>query len=366
MRIRGHEVDAVGQVLPGTRHTRHLRLAAELAFGAHLPRHAGDFGGKRVELIDHRVDGVLQLEDFAAHVDGDFAGKIAAGDRGGDLRDVAHLRGEVAAHRIDRVGEVLPGPGDARHDRLTAELTVGAHLARHARDFRSKRAQLVHHGVDGFLELQNLAAHVDGDLFREVTVGDRDGDLGDVAHLRGEVRGHRVDVLGEVLPHTGHFAHLRLTAKLAFGAHLTRNARHFRGEHAQLLDHRVDDVGGTQELAFERPAVDIEPHGLQKVALRHCRNRARDFRRRPQEIVNQRVNRGLHLAPGAARQGELHALAGFAVATHHLAHAVELLRHALVRSDDLVEGIGDFAEQTNLAARHTDGEIAHPHGLQRT
>ena len=59
VRLRGHRVDVVGEVFPGAGHARHLRLAAELAFGAHLAGHAGDFRGEGVELVDHRVDGVL-------------------------------------------------------------------------------------------------------------------------------------------------------------------------------------------------------------------------------------------------------------------------------------------------------------------
>ena len=43
----------------------HLGLAAELAFGADLARDARHLGGERVQLIDHRVDGVLELEDLA-------------------------------------------------------------------------------------------------------------------------------------------------------------------------------------------------------------------------------------------------------------------------------------------------------------
>ena len=35
-----HDVYRVGEVLPGTRNAWHLRLAAELAFGTHLARHA--------------------------------------------------------------------------------------------------------------------------------------------------------------------------------------------------------------------------------------------------------------------------------------------------------------------------------------
>ena len=127
--VRSFQVPAT----PGT-----SRLAAELAFGADLARDARHFRREAVELIDHRVDGVLQLENLALHVDGDLARQVAARHGGGHVGDVAHLRGEVRRHRVDRVGEVLPGAGDAGHHRLAAELAVGADLARDARHFRRR------------------------------------------------------------------------------------------------------------------------------------------------------------------------------------------------------------------------------------
>src|SRR5207237_2517339 len=99
---------------------RNLRLAAELALGADLAGDARHFRGEGIELIDHRVDGVLELEDFAPDIDGDLARQVAAGHRGRHLRDIAHLAGELAAHRTDAVGEILPGARDARHARLAA------------------------------------------------------------------------------------------------------------------------------------------------------------------------------------------------------------------------------------------------------
>src|SRR5207247_1700246 len=94
--------------------------------------------------------------------------------------------------------------------------------------------------------------------------GVRRGHVCDVADLRGEVRGHRVDVLGQVFPDAGHLAHLRLTAELAFGADLARHARHLGGEHAELLDHGVDDAGRAQELALPRTAAALRAHRLRQ------------------------------------------------------------------------------------------------------
>ena len=128
--VRSFQVPAT----PGT-----FGLAAEAAFGADLARHARHLAREAVELVHHRVERFLQLKDFAAHVDGNLAGEIAAGDGGRDFGDVADLGGEVAGHRVHAVGQVLPGAGDARHLGLAAELAFGADLARDAGHFCRER-----------------------------------------------------------------------------------------------------------------------------------------------------------------------------------------------------------------------------------
>ena len=72
--VRGHRVHAIGQVLPCAGNAPHHGLTAELALGADLPGHTRHFAGEGVRQIHHRVDGVLQLEDFAAHIDRDLLG----------------------------------------------------------------------------------------------------------------------------------------------------------------------------------------------------------------------------------------------------------------------------------------------------
>src|SRR5207248_424541 len=135
-----------------------------------------NLAGEGVELVDHRVDGFLQLQNLSADVHGDLLGEIAAGDRGRDLRDVSDLGGQVRRHEVDVVGQILPRPGDAGHLSLSAELSFGADLAGDAGHLGGKGVELVDHRVDGILELENFAAHVHGDLSRQVA-----------ADVRGEI-----------------------------------------------------------------------------------------------------------------------------------------------------------------------------------
>src|SRR5206468_937532 len=154
--IGSHRVDRIGQVLPGAGHAGNHSLHSQTPFGADLARDASHFGSKRAELLDHRVDGFFELEDFAAHIHGNLAREIAFGYGDGHVDDIADLRGEIAGHEVDVVGEVLPGSRHAGHLSLPAQFAFGADLARHARNLGCEAVELVHHRVDGFLELQNL------------------------------------------------------------------------------------------------------------------------------------------------------------------------------------------------------------------
>src|SRR5207248_2555124 len=157
----GHDVHRLGQVLPGARDALDVGLAAEPPFGADFARDAGDLVGERGQLVHHRVHGVLQLEDLAAGVDVGLVEHVAVRDRSGHLGDVAHLVGEVARHEVHRVGQVPPHPADAGHLRLAAQPSLAADFAGDAVDFVGEGGQLVHHRVDGVLQLEDLAAGVD-------------------------------------------------------------------------------------------------------------------------------------------------------------------------------------------------------------
>src|SRR5205807_2400988 len=225
-----HHVDVVGQVLPGTRDSRHDGLATQLALGAHFAGHARHFGGEAVELIDHRIDGLLQLQDLPAHVHRDLARQVAACDGGRHFGDIADLTGQIARHRVDLVGEILPHAADVLHHRLAAQLAFGTDLALPSTQLFRSAVELIDHRIDGLLQLQDLALHIRRDLARQVAARDGGGDFRDVTDLAGQIARHGVDVVGEILPGTGDARHHGLAAELALGAHLARHARHFRRE----------------------------------------------------------------------------------------------------------------------------------------
>ena len=104
--------------------------------------------------------------DLAFGFDRQLPREVAVGDGRDDLRDAAHLAGQVAGHEVDVVGQVLPRARHAGHVGLAAELAFGADLAGDARDFGRERAQLIDHRVDGVLQLEDLACDIDGDLLR--------------------------------------------------------------------------------------------------------------------------------------------------------------------------------------------------------
>src|SRR5207253_815897 len=154
--VGGQLVDVVGEVSPGARRAQHVGLAAQAALGTDLACHAGDFRGEGIQLVDHAVDGVLQVEDLAADVDRDLLRQVAVGDRGRHLGDVAHVGREVAGHEIHVVGEVFPDADDTADLRLAAQLAFGTDLARHTRDFRGEAVELIDHDVDRVLQFTDL------------------------------------------------------------------------------------------------------------------------------------------------------------------------------------------------------------------
>src|SRR5207253_2270118 len=223
------------------------------------------FRGERAELVHHDVDGVLELEDFAARISGDLARQLATRDSGSDVGDVSHLAGEVRRHEVHVVGEVLPRAGDLRHLRLAAQSSFGSYLTRHARYFLGECAQLIHHGVDGVLQLQCLAARFDGDCLGEISFRHRSRHGGNISYLARQIPGERIHIISKVFPGAADAGYYSLTSELTLGSYFSRHARHFIGEGAELVDHGVHGRADAEEFALHRLAVNFEHHLLAEI-----------------------------------------------------------------------------------------------------
>src|SRR5207245_48836 len=154
----------------------------------------------------------------------DFAAQVAVGDRGHDAGDATHLVGEVPRHQIHAVRQVFPGAGNALDLCLAAQLAFGTDLAGDAGDFGAEVVELVADAVDGLSLPADRSADVDGDLVRQVAVGDRRHDVGDATHLVGEVPRHQIHAVRQVFPGAGDTPDLCLAAQLAFGTDLAGDA----------------------------------------------------------------------------------------------------------------------------------------------
>ena len=141
-----------------------MGLAAQLAFRADLARDTRYFRCERAKLIDHRIDRVLELQNFTLNIHGDFLREVSVGDSRGDFRDISDLRRQIAGHEIHIISQVFPGACHALDFGLSAQLAFRADFARHARHFRREGGKLIDHRVDRVLEFQNLTLHIDGDL----------------------------------------------------------------------------------------------------------------------------------------------------------------------------------------------------------
>ena len=148
---------------------------------------------KARQLVDHRVDGVLQLQDLAARVDVIFWDRSPRATAVVTWAMLRHLGGQVAGHGVDGVGEVPPGAGDAGAPAAWPPSRPSVPTSRATRVTSSANddswSTIV---LTVFFSSSISPRDVDGDLLRQVAVGHRRRHLGDVADLAGEVAGHAV------------------------------------------------------------------------------------------------------------------------------------------------------------------------------
>ena len=87
--------------------------------------------------------------------------------------------GEIALS-LEHVGK----PGEVGLEPILLGILIG------------RGAQVLNHRVDIVFELHDLAARVDLDLASQIAFSDRGGDVGDGAHLCGQVSGEQIYVIG--------------------------------------------------------------------------------------------------------------------------------------------------------------------------
>ena len=182
--------------------------------------------------------------------------------------------------------------------------------------------------------------------------------VGNVAHLRREIAGHQVDVLGQIFPGAGDAFDSGLAAQFAFRAHLTSDTRDFRSKGRQLIDHGVYDFRRPQKFSLELSAFDIDRHCFGKIALCHCADNAGHFARRMNEIADEPIDRTDRVGPRIGNIAQGCALRDASFLADDAPDSVEFRRQALIFLYDLIKGIRDFAGYAGPVVGETRRKIA--------
>src|SRR5205085_1674035 len=126
------------------------------------------------------------------------------------------------------------------------------------------------------------------------------GDLGDVADLVGQVVGHGVHRVGEVLPHAGDAGHGGLTAELPLRADLAGHPGDLVRSEQRRVGHRVD---GVLQLGHLAPGL----HGdlLGQVTLGHGGGDLGDVTDLAGQVGGELVDVVGQVLPGAEHTGHL-------------------------------------------------------------
>src|SRR3982074_1001036 len=98
------------------------------------------------------------------------------------------------------------------------------------------------------------------------------------------------------------------------------------------------------------PPCRLQVQGLLRAPCGVRRNGARDFRSRPQQVVDEGIHRPFHCAPGTRAPVARHAMTGPAVLADDLSGTLQLARQPLIGRHDIVEGIGYLARAPRLIA----------------
>ena len=263
------------------------------------------------------------------------------------------MRRQNGSKLVEVVRQVFPDAGCARHTRLSAQLALHAHLAGNRGDLIGKDGQDVDHLIDGACQYCDFTFGLQHQLSFQIAVGHRGNHSRYAADLCGQVGGHGVHIVGQILPDTGCTRDARLSAQLAFGAHLVGHPCDLRGERAEKVHHGIDRVLQLQELA-------LGVHGNLggEFAIRDRGGHGAEVAHLTRQVAGHRVHADGQVPPNAADAFDFSLTAQFAFRAHFVRHAGDLRGE---RTEQVHHGVDCVLQLQNLALSvHGDlgGEVA--------
>ncbi|KAH3673385.1 hypothetical protein WICPIJ_009837 [Wickerhamomyces pijperi] len=130
-----------------------------------------------------------------------------------DLGEGSDLGSQIGSHQVDIGDNFLPQTINVTDLSLNTQLTFNTDILSNSGNFTDEQLQRVHHLVDCQFQIKNLTLSLDMNLLGEVTISNSLGDVGDRSNLVGQVGGHSVNIVGQILPCAINTIHHSLTAQ---------------------------------------------------------------------------------------------------------------------------------------------------------
>ncbi len=181
--------------------------------------------------------------------------------------------------------------------------------------------------------------NVHRNLLRQISFRHGNRHLGDIAYLTGQIAGHGVHAVGQVLPGPSDTRDDRLPTQLAFRADFAGDAGHFRPEAPQLVHHRIDGFFELEDF----PA-HIGRDLFRQVAVRHRDRHVGNIPHLIGEVARHGIDvfRQVLPGPGDARDGRLPTQLAFRADFPR--HPRDFRREGIELTDHFIDGSGGLEE----------------------
>src|SRR5690348_16635556 len=110
----------------------------------------------------------------------------------------------------------LPDTTNTSYLSLSSQLSFSSYFTSYTSYFTSEGLELVHHGIDCILQLEDFSFGICCHLLGKISIGYGSCYLSDSSYLACKIGSHSIYIIGQILPDSFYSLYVSLSAKFSF------------------------------------------------------------------------------------------------------------------------------------------------------